>query len=116
MRLEAKESSRIRRNGRKRPCGCSIPTEKFQRTKTVIKRDSICQSNLLPSLATFSALHKFQARKNAQASYAPEAPLNPTMAGQLGRLNAPNGTLHKFIAKEVGFYFILRFDDEFRLQ
>lgn len=23
------------------------------------------------------------------------------MAGQLGRLNAPNGTLHKFIAKEI---------------
>lgn len=113
MRLEAKESSRIRRNGRKRPCGCSIPTEKFQRTKTVIKRDSICQSKLL---AIFSTSHKFQARKNAQASYAPEAPLNPTMAGQLGRLNAPNGTLHKFIAKEVDFYFILRFDDEFRLQ
>ncbi|CBY10058.1 unnamed protein product [Oikopleura dioica] len=42
-----------------------------------------------------------KARKNAQASYAPEAPLNPTMAGQLGRLNAPNGTLHKFIAKEI---------------
>jgi hypothetical protein len=40
-------------------------------------------------------------RKNAKLSHAPEPPINPQVAGQLGRLNAPNGTLHKFIAKEL---------------
>jgi len=40
-------------------------------------------------------------RKNHKLSHAPEPPINPQVAGQLGRLNAPNGTLHKFIAKEI---------------
>lgn len=42
-----------------------------------------------------------KARKNSKLSHAPEPPINPQVAGQLGRLNAPNGTLHKFIAKEI---------------
>ena len=42
-----------------------------------------------------------KARKNHKLSHAPEPPINPQVAGQLGRLNAPNGTLHKFIAKEI---------------
>ena len=40
-------------------------------------------------------------RKNLQATHAPETPISPLVTGQLGRLNQPNGTLHKFIAKEI---------------
>ena len=40
-------------------------------------------------------------RKNQKLSHAPEPPINPQVAGQLGRLNACNGTLHKFIAKDI---------------
>ena len=42
-----------------------------------------------------------KARKDPKLSHAPEGPINSLVAGQLGRLNAPNGTLHKFIAKEI---------------
>ena len=40
-------------------------------------------------------------RKNLAATHAPETPISPLITGQLGRLNQPNGTLHKFIAKEI---------------
>ena len=40
-------------------------------------------------------------RKNLKATHAPETPISPLVTGQLGRLNQPNGTLHKFIAKEI---------------
>ena len=40
-------------------------------------------------------------RQNPKPQHAPEGPINSLVQGQLGRLNAPNGTLHKFIAKEI---------------
>ena len=40
-------------------------------------------------------------RKDKTLTKAPESPITTLVTGQLGRLNAPNGTLHKFIAKEI---------------
>lgn len=69
-------------------------------------RVGVCLVHSLGSNFLFSQLYSFLKapellKSQTSKKHAPEGPINSLVQGQLGRLNAPNGTLHKFIAKEI---------------